>query len=567
LLATKKELFFSKHTLIITGLALFSLISTLWIKNPTVHSFGTPLLGEGTILFCGLSILSCGLDNSSKKIIHWSAIFAGASAGLLVFLHHPKYGLNINPNWLPYVFGAFLAPVSLGIYTISTLSTNKIKHAILLLLSGLLLFLSHNKTAWVAVFTATCFWLATRKTKHEHCLQKYLCASIPLASIIAIYTLGNWAQFSTLESRKLAIQSYAITWQDEPLSLLLGHGWGYYFENLQKTITSLPVAFFKNHSWNPSWDGIERLDFHCMHFGAEALFSIGLIGLIFYVVLILSPFSQQTSAKNSFSVLLFSVLFGCLTSTWFTLICVWPFFVLGFSTLNQDKISIAKTPLLILWLCISIVLCAHGAVTYWQTAVLYPANPKSLFYKFAHNKKLPTEEAVKSAYNYQGFHLGHFVLNTLKKVNRTPSNAIATEFNMAFRVYDAKNSPLVLDVAMLHGMQFFQGSHNEKRKLWESVALAILQKAPRRSDLLVPYVKELIESRQTNTAKNFINIMLARNSKDPFALWLKGIYHAHEKDTEYGKSLMMQALDQGIEKWIYIPKQLKNQIKEKPPLL
>ena len=235
-----------------------------------------------------------------KKIIHGSAIFAGAAAGGLVFLHHPKYGLNINPDWLPYVFGAFLAPISLGIYTINTLTSNKIKYAILLLLSGFLLFLSHNKTAWVAVFAVTCFWLITKKTKYENCVQKYLSAGIPLVSVIAIYILGNWQQFSSLESRKFAIQSYVITWKDSPLSLLFGHGWGYYFENLQKTITSLPVAFFKNHSWNPSWDGIERLDFHCMHLGAEALFSIGLIGLIFYVMLVLSPFSQQSSAKPSF---------------------------------------------------------------------------------------------------------------------------------------------------------------------------------------------------------------------------------------------------------------------------
>ena len=78
------------------------------------------------------------------------------------------------------------------------------------------------------------------------------------------------------------------------------------------------------------------------------------------------------------------------------------------------------------------------------------------------------------------------------------------------------------------------------------------------------YVKELIESQQIDIAKNFINIMLARNPKDPFGLWLKGIEHIHEKDTAFGKSLMIKALDQGIEKWIYIPRQLKDQIKEKP---
>lgn len=563
----KRNLFCSKHTLIFAGFAIFSLVGTLWAKNPILHHLGVPLLGEGTILFFGLHLLSFGLDNIFKKdLIHWSAIFAGIAAGLLVFLHHPKYGSNINPDWLPYVFGSFLAPIALGVYIISTLTTNKIKYGMLLFLSGFLLFLSHNKTAWVAVFAVIYFSMIARKTKHEKCVQKYLSAGIPLVSVIAIYILGNWQQFSSLESRKFAIQSYVITWKDDPLSLLFGHGWGYYFENLQKTITSLPVAFFKNHSWNPSWDGIERLDFHCMHLGVESLFSTGLIGLVFYIMLILTPFDGQNSKKVTFNVLIFTVLFGSLTSTWFTLVCVWPFFILGFSILNQNRICITKTPLPILWLCISTVLCAHGAVTYWQTAVLYPANPRSLFYKFAHNKKLPTNEAVKSTYNYQGFHLGHFVLNTLKKVSRTPSNVIATELNMAFRVYDAKNSPLVLDVAMLHGMQFFQGSDKEKRNLRENVAHAILQKAPIRSDLLVPYVKELIETQQIYIAKNFINIMLARNANDPFALWLEGIYHIHERDVEHGKNLMIQALEQGIEKWVYIPKSLKNKIKEKPLL-
>jgi hypothetical protein len=184
----------------------------------------------------------------------------------------------------------------------------------------------------------------------------------------------------------------------------------------------------------------------------------------------------------------------------------------------------------------------------------------------SNSKKLPSEAAIKKTYNYQGFHLGHFTLNTLKKINRTPSRAITAELNLVFKVYDPKTSPLVLDVAMLHGMQYFQGPDSKKQNMWENVARAVLQKAPKRSDLLISYIKELIENHQLDKAKSFIDIMLVKNVNNPCALWLQGIYHIHERDVEHGKNLMIQALDQGIEKWVYIPKSLKNKLKGKPLL-
>jgi hypothetical protein len=84
--------------------------------------------------------------------------------------------------------------------------------------------------------------------------------------------------------------------------------------------------------------------------------------------------------------------------------------------------------------------------------------------------------------------------------------------------------------------------------------------------LLISYIKELIENHQLDKAKSFIDIMLVKNVNNPCALWLQGIYHIHERDAEHGKNLMIQALDQGIEKWVYIPKSLKNKLKEKPLL-
>lgn len=562
-----KELFCSTHTLIFVFFAAFSLLATLWAKNPIVHHLGVPLLGEGSVLFCGLSLLSFGFDNSSKrKLIYWSAIAASSTVGILVFFNHPIYGLNINSDWLPYVFTAFLAPIALGIYVISTLTNNKILEVTIIFLSLALLVLSHNKAAWIAVVITIFFWLVAKQFKHRYFLQKIICFSIPLLSVGASYTLSNWSIFSSLEYRKFAIQSYILAWQDSPLILLIGNGWGYYCENLQKYITALPVAFFNNHSWQPSWHGINRLDFHCMHFGAEVLFSIGLMGAVLYVALILTLFARQNYEKDSFRIFLFAMLFSGLTSTWFTLMCVWPFFVLGFSILNQQKLTVTRAPLPIIYLLVSTILCSGAAITYWKTAVLYPADPRSLFYNFTNSKSMPTQNDMKVSYNYRGLHLGCFSLNTLKKINQMSYSIMTTELNIVFSIYDPKTSPLMLDVAILHGMPYFSGDDHTKQDLWEKVVNAILQKAPKRTDLLVAYINELIGSSQLEKAKSFIMRMLNRNPADPFALWLDGICHVYERNIDHGKALMVKALGQGIEKWIFIPKNLQNQLSEKPLL-
>lgn len=567
----KRKLYCSAHTLIFFGFGLFSLFSTLWANNSIVHHLGSPLLGEGSVLFCGLSLLSFAIDNSSEKsIIYWSAVFAGIVAGILVFLHHPQHGLKVNPDWLPYVFGAFLAPIALGIYAVSTHLKSKTQQKILLLLSCLLLLLSHNKTAWAALALSLCVWPII---KHRQRLQKYLCASIPFGTIIAIYVLGakhiveKWPVFSSLESRKLALQSYVLTWNDNPLKLLSGNGWGYYFENLQKQITRLPVAFFQDNSWKPSWDGIDRLDFHCMHFGAETLFSIGIIGLILYITLLVTPLSEPTTRKSRIHIFIFVILFGCLTSTWFTLVCVWPFLIVGFSIFNRHRITITRAPLTILWLWISTIFCAYAAVTYWNTAILYPTNQKSLFFRFTHSKKLPTASDIKQPYNYRGFHLGHFTLSILKKMKQPPSQATMNELDLIFKNYDSKTSPLILDIALLHAMRHFQGSTIEREFLFDGIASAIQQKAPKRSDLLVQYISELIENNDFTKAKDLINAILSRNSQDLFGFWLEGIFLIHTGATKQGKILMERALQHNIETWICIPKNLKELLHQEEPLL
>ncbi len=556
----KKRLLFSTQTICFCAVALLSFLATAWAKNKTLHHFGVPLLGEGTALFCGLSLLSLAYDNIViNNAIRLSAIGAGLVAGLLVALHHPAHGFNINPDWLPYVFGAFLAPIALGIYIASEPFKNNIIKTTLILFSILLLYLSHNKTAWVAVGLSFVLWAVTYYLKNHNKFIKITCLSIPLLSLISTCYLASFSSFGTLESRKLAVQSYFSAWKDAPQRLLYGHGWGYYFENLQKQITQLPVKFFEGQIWQPSWDGIERLDFHCMHFGIEILFSIGVVGLVIYLTLVLVPLVNLK--EQPFNKLLFVVLFAALTSTWFNLVCVWPFLVFGFAALNQPVFTIKKPYLLATIITMAGLCCGHAALTYWNTAILYPTNQNSWLKRFTYSNDYPKEKKIKTHYNYNGLHLGHFLLSLTKKTNYLSFQTLEHEFLRLFKVYDAKSSPLVLDVAMLHALQYFADNKQPFFDLWEQAAQAVLQKAPKRTDLVVPFIKELIEQQQLVKAKQFIDLIHQQNQDNPFGIWLEGIYYIQQKEIAKGKKLMQFALSQGIEKWIFIPQKLQYQLK------
>ncbi len=564
----KQNLFCSKQTLIFGFFSLICLIATLWARNPILHHLGAPMLGEGTVLFFGLFLLSFGFDNSSRnQFIYYSAILASVICGFLILFNHHSFGLKFKPDCSPYVFCAFLAPISASVFTLTTIARRKFEYILILFVSIFLLCISLSKTAWVAVAFILGLWMITRKLEKPYNVQKYLCLGVPFISLIAIYFLSNWKAFPSLESRKFYIQTYFFSWKDEPLRIFFGNGWGYYFENLQKQITSLPIKFFQNGLWKPDWDGVDRLDFSSMHFGAESVFCMGIFGLIFYLVLIKSLFDPYTYKKNPFTILLFVGCFSFLTSTWFVLMCVWPFFVLGFSILNKNKISIARAPLTIICLGLSTAICAHGALTYWKTATLYPSNKKTIFYNFTNTKVIDGQELLKTPYNYKGFHLGHFTINILRRSRDLPASVIKAELKPVFDVYNSKKSPLLLDVALLHAMQYFTGSENDKQKIWEDIADAILKKAPKRSDLVVPYVTQLIENNYLEKAGDFIEYMLNRNPNDPFAIWLNGNYHIHENDMEYGKALISKALEQNIENWICVPENIKIVMRNEKPLL
>jgi hypothetical protein len=193
-------------------------------------------------------------------------------------------------------------------------------------------------------------------------------------------------------------------------------------------------------------------------------------------------------------------------------------------------------------------LCGHGAWTYWRTAALYPTTPASVFYPLTYNKDLPPYDRMSESYNVNGFHLGHFLLNTMRRSHNVSTRDVQREIEIASLVYNPKTSPLVLDVAMLHGLEIMPHSD----AFAKGVADAILRKAPRRTDLLIAYVTRLLQQGQFQTADLLITQMKKSHRRAPAVLWMRSLFAAKEGHYKKAQRLQRRALQAGIDRWIRV---------------
>ncbi len=556
-----KQFFISSLSQLFILTSLFSLAVTVWSENKILHHIGVPMLGEGTVFFTGISMLSLVYDNIDLKnynFFRYSAIFAATVALVLMIVNHPQNGFGINSDWVPYVFGAFLAPIAIGMFSFY-FSSEGVENKFLILIVGLLVIFSFNKTLWAFLpFILGVWYLLKNYSKIYRVIFSVL---VPIGVIAANLILPKFiSALSTLESRRLTLMVYVKTWVDDPLSLLYGHGWGSYFNHLTKNLTQIPINFFQNGTWQPSWDGIDRIDFHAMHQGAESMFSLGILGLIFYLLLIIHPITA--ARKNHIYAFFFSCCYAALSSTWFTLICVWPFLMLGFSEFTTKKIIInRKKYFTIIWVFICSVLSAHAAITVFKTAILYPTGKQSIFYKFTCTDHLPSKKELRQTYNYNGLHLSHYLLGLLKKQYLLDHKVLEDETYNIIAVYNPQTSPLNLDIAMLHLLKYQTRCSLENQELYSEIIKAIIAKSPKRPDLLESYVNYLLECKKFEEAECLINKVLKYAPDDAFGVWYKGVYLVELKQADLGLKLMKKALELKADNFLKIPEEIIQKVK------
>lgn len=551
--AMREPLKYSRRTWLLGSTCLLSAFVTLWAGNKALHHYGAPMTGEGTALWVGLTLMSLAYDQLDGARLRWiklSACLAACVAGVLVLCNNSMHWLGWYPEWAPYMFAAFLAPMALVVALCGWLAA-----------AVPLLVVSHNKTLILAVMGACAAWWVLRNRSVRW--RVAIVMALPLG-VIALDFVGQYIwdarygagadnlvmdQWWSLRSRALSIMVYLLSWVREPWNLLFGYGWGSYFEHLQQNITSLPIALFHNGSWQPNWDGIDRIDFHVMHQGLEHLFSLGVCGLVLYVGLLLLPFYKAGVTFRRFIV---AVGFASVTSTWFTLAIVWPYWMLAWVlVMPQGQVTLLKDKAMPMF-CVVLggLVVVQAGWNQWQTAAIYPTHEKSLFQHLTYSESRPGVEKWERAYNVHGFHMAYFVFNLLSKKDQIPTDTLLSELAPALSIYNAQKSTLLLDISMLHVMKFLAAQDAQYGEMWSDVVKAILRKAPRRSDMAETYIQYALQHGRTQDVEDMVNSLLQSNPADRCALWYKGLLLTPTPQKEEGFTCMRQALLLGAEKWI-----------------
>lgn len=540
LLSFRQGLLSSGRSYIFIATCVVSCVVTLWVDNKVLHHWGTPMLGEGTCLWAGLSLLSLGYDQLEKERLIWikySACLATICASALVFFNNSSHWFGWNPTWAPYAFAAFLAPMGLVLGLCTSLYV-----------MIPVLILSYNKTLIFSGAGACLAWLWLRTKEHRWTVMA-VCL-VPVLTVFldgvgyAAWEYGGHHYGWSLRSRALSIMVYFLSWCEDPFRLVSGYGWGSYFQHLQQNITSLPITFFQKGVWCPNWDGVDRVDFHVMHQGLEHFFSLGLTGLVLYVAMLLLPLKQR-----GFYAFLVAVSFASVTSTWFTLPSVWPFWMFAWVIVMPN---VERKPLKYVFLLVIpfVLITSQAALNQWQTACLYVSHPDSWLRSFTHDQTSANKNKWQSVYNIHGFHMPYYMFHLVGKKSQIPLDKLRFECEQSLLAYDSKKSTLLMDIGMLHVMKYLSAMGSQYESRWFEMLCDFLQKAPKRSDMAATFIAYALQHQQTDKVQKIVDMLLARDPFDSCAWWYKGLYCEYIHQKEKALECAHQAIAFGVQRWI-----------------
>lgn len=321
-------------------IGLYSIIASAFHMLPVFSLYGSPQLGQGAFGYFSLSLLTVSYlyvfkTNKIKLIFFINllivliVITVGSFFPVITGIVISFFGFN---DWLGLYFTAFIIYL-IHLLEITNLKINKkVLGFIFFLLLGPLFWIIDNNSSsalWAIIFLVWSFWLISFyyniKIKFLHqsifnplffSLITIFLTVIMLASSYIFWDgktdmtdqITNskyWGHLATMVARG-SIVRVLFEHLDGIQALLFGYGWGSTSELLLKSFT--PEVFYQINTGN-------RVHFHTHNELFEHIFSIGLVGALFYIIYLYNIF--KCSFKISMSITFLWLLYFCIGVFWF----------------------------------------------------------------------------------------------------------------------------------------------------------------------------------------------------------------------------------------------------------
>jgi len=571
------------------GLGVWSALGAPFAEFPGLALLGPSQTSQGALWFLDLAAFTAAFlvvrDHTGLRRAAVSSLAAAALFGTLVDLRHfPKIQagmarLGLDPGWSLFAFNDFLmyyagALVVLGV---AFWRTDRAVAVVALVAGPLALAAADSRTALISALlvvppTALAIWAARRGAawaSHRATTAglALLVALIVVGAYPAIRAVPHGAGLDTVWSRAIlgrVIEPAIAT----PHALAIGNGWGHFQQSLVRNIDSAGVRLYQSE-----WFDIERDEFHSHNAPLESLFSAGVPGylltLAMSVALVLFAAPERRLLAAGFAVFM-----ALLDALWFQL----PVTLAG---LGMAAAALAGRPAppgrraipAVLALALAAgglawgsTVVARSALTVerWKAClppavaapscrdVTLPADPRGtqVGLAFLLNDAIPAAAAAAEA--------GTLTPDSAAFLHRTLDEAAAGVSTSGLSLALALNNAYGLWATAPAGALLALTPAEAER--WAAVVAQVQASAPRRPDLLVPYVSWLLAGGREAEA----SAVVARSERTvphhPVVVWFRGVLSLglpDERARAAGLAQMRAALRDGVERYLPVPPEVK----------
>ncbi len=558
---------------------ILSLLSLPFREFPILHLWGLPEHGEGALLYLSVFIIIIGFFYSNQK--EWMRMFLEITLTVLIFflafvttfnnISIEKFDTILFP---PYFFRDYLAFFSLfGIYvSLNNFKENKILFYMLFSASIYLLVISENLSAQITIPIVAIICFLTKKSLNYAALRPPLLYGLGFFLIISIFL------FSFVFSNAISVTSsfgsrihLHLIWYEaitnNILNFLGGYGFGNYEELLILYSNQTGIATYSSGEL-PFWDTYRRVDFSSHNAFLDIFGSTGIFGFFLYSMFFMSTFLlRPIKAINVFMCV--SVII--LSSMWFLMpgvMAVFAYCLTLRNDTNYNVINLSKKSLLYLFLssaiCIVsvIYLSVKPAIeikNYQQNKISDLKKCHSIF-KDEKFGGYYTAKLLRSAFNLEGtnvvknyeqYQADNFYclfLSSETQLNHSPSLMLLVS-NLSVR------SDLLIHSENYPGWKTLQ---NKIATNWDKRIIQLVDIAPQRHDLLIPYLTWKISKKDFKESMNVIEYSLKKSPDNAIGLWFKGVIGL-ETGSNKKESIkyLKKALINGVERFLHISNELK----------
>ena len=608
---------FHPLVLIAGGLAVWSMIASVFHTLPALTWFGSPEIGSGVFRFLELAIFIASslvvMRLKRARLVVFSTasvitvtitgttlVFMDGGSNTLVPYYFTDYlafnGICLFAMALTYPFGRFrfIASISISLIAIAIIALSNNRAAILIALLITPLFLGvlwGMGSVWPRLKRRAVMRLAALGVVSSAFVLTALVAALEITGLSS----GNSFLANTLGSRSHLLDIVYRALDETPSMFFVGNGWGTY-SHLLATYLPTEWATLRDDTatWGGAsvnmtvgnWDSIHRVDFHSHNEYVEAFLSVGIIGMGLLIALF-AVIPLVSRKRYGFAASGFGFAMASLGALWFLFPPHIPLIATAAAGLTKSSPygvhrriktlfgSLRRRLILGGALCVVFVaLAIYNAIFSAQAYYYLPSEPAP-----ASGKELAECSESFEDLGQGGQHLLHrmrtyarFIDNRIKNSHPINGDHIAyfRGFLCASEAYLDKHENIHLaigtlnvraNIAFLNVPPQLQKLKDAYLASWGARLDLVLSHAPNRTDLAAPYLMWLLASGQDTNFARWAAKLYQRKPNGLIPLWFSGIaLLSGDRTSDEGLIRMKRALKEGIERIIPVDPLLKQQL-------